>query len=209
MSETYDTRRRIYLPLILLWILSSRGNIDPHLCLKMAIPDPSLVSSTYVDYCTTRKNGQPGEYRGSTEGGTLLWIYGHNFAPRDFNTTSSMSMSNRVQFYQDDSPKIYDCTMYSDEISTTQLACYTPSMPEGAYRLRIFVNDIALPSSAYRRPQITIFESSRSATPSISNISPGSGLPQRLITLTGDFKTSCYSRDVQPCLNDGVSLISR
>ena len=167
------------------------------------------VSSSRVYYSSTKKNGNQGEYFGSTEGETLLWIYGSGFAPRDFDTTPSTTTSNRVQLYRPDAAEIYDCAMEPEEIGTTQLGCYTPSMPDGFYRLRIFVNGRRLSDDEFQSLSSTGFQSSSERTPVIDGISPSIGFPRRLVRLTGNFKTSCYAPDATVCSSAQTSFISR
>lgn len=104
---------------------------------------------------------------------------------------------------------IYDCKIRDEEVTETQLACYTSPMPEGAYQVRIYVNDYLIPLSSYSNTVATTFYASPTNTPYITTISPVTGLPQRLVTLTGDFKTNCYTTDVDGCYADSAALISR
>ena len=158
---------------------------------------------------TTIKNGRAGQFAGSTQGGTFVWIYGDGFLRPTFQSTPSDVILNRVQFYRPYENQIYDCLMYPAEITTTQLTCSTPAMPEGYYQIRIYVNETLLDSSVYRRPGVTVFQSSPWYTPLITNISSVTGVPGRILTINGDFKTSCYSREIPECASDSVSLISR
>ncbi|CAF4332870.1 unnamed protein product, partial [Adineta steineri] len=54
-----------------------------------------------------------------------------------------------------------------------------------------------------------IFASMPSQTPTITGITPQTGTPNSLVTLTGNFETACYSRDVVGCAQDDNALISR
>ncbi|CAF3595884.1 unnamed protein product [Rotaria sordida] len=67
------------------------------------------------------------QYRnGSTEGGTLLWIYGTGFAPNAFSTEPSTARSNTIQLIRGNDT--YDCEGSIERVTDTQLACYTPPM---------------------------------------------------------------------------------
>jgi hypothetical protein len=144
---------------------------------------------------------------GSTEGGTLLWIYGTGFAENAFSMVPSTETSNAVQLVRGND--VYGCTMQIETSTDTQLTCYTPSMPAGEYQVQVYVEGNLVPLSQYSSPNLTTFIATSSNTPQITNISPASGLPQRLVSLNGDFKTQCYLRDTEGCSDADVSVISR
>ena len=129
--------------------------------------DSVAVPSLYQ--VTTRKGGSPEQNKGSTQGGTLLWISGNDFVENDLSTVPSAA----------------------------------------TYDLRVYVNGAMIPQSQFYGPQPIRFESTLDNTPRISTIWPAIGEPQRLVTLTGDLKTQCYSRDVNECAREDASLISR
>jgi hypothetical protein len=161
-----------------------------------------------VYYITSYKNGPAQIYPGSTEGGTLLWIIGIGFAQNGFSTLPSIATTYEVQlstYYA-----AYDCNIFPDELTDTQLACYTSAMPDGTYYIQIYESGQLIWSNQciYGYGPCT-FQSSSSFTPAITGITPATGLPQRLVSLTGDFKTQCYSSDIPACSSDGTSLISR
>ena len=160
-----------------------------------------------VFYATVRKSGQWTQNSGSTQGGTLLWIYGRRFAPNGFNSAPSVVNSNLVQLVNGLS--VYDCEIHPDKSTETQLTCYVPAMPEGVYQIRVYVRDQLIPLYQYENTKRAVFVSSSAQTPTINGISPQTGTPQSLIKLTGSFKTSCYSRDIDGCSQDNNPLISR
>jgi hypothetical protein len=137
----------------------------------------------------------------------MLWIYGSRFAPNGFSSTPSSSTSNTVQLV--DGYSVYDCQMHIDKITDTQLTCYTPVMPESLYQIRVYVNGYLIPLYQYDSAIHATFIAVPSNTPTITDISPQSGTPQTLISLSGEFETSCYSRDVSGCSDDNNPLISR
>ena len=160
-----------------------------------------------MSYVTSRQGGGYQWNQGSIAGGTLLWIKGAGFAPNKldlFSTTSSINTVYLVNNYS-----IYDCKMRDEEVTETQLACYTSPMPEGVYQVRIYVNEYLIPLSSYANINSSRFYALQSNTPSIVTIRPTTGLPQRLVTLTGDFKTKCYTTDMDGCYVDSAALISR
>lgn len=167
-----------------------------------SVPNDATIFSS-----TVRKNGAWTQNSGSTQGGTMLWIYGQRFASVGFNSIPSLANTNVVKLVNGYS--VYDCEMHNDKCTETQLTCYTPALPEGVYQIRVYVRDQLIPLYQYYDSKRALFISSSGQTPTISTISPQSGTPQSIIQLTGSFKTSCYSRDVDGCAQDNNPLISR
>jgi hypothetical protein len=137
----------------------------------------------------------------------MLWIYGNRFALNGFSSTPSSSTTNTVQLV--DNYSVYDCQMHTDKITETQLTCYAPVMPESLYLIRVYVNGYLIPLYQYNNTNQATFAPMPSYTPTINDITPQSGTPQSLISLSGDFETACYSRDVDGCSEDNNPLISR
>lgn len=54
-----------------------------------------------------------------------------------------------------------------------------------------------------------MFRATENNTPKIYALNPISGPPGTLVKITGDFKTSCYTRDVDSCGDDSGQRISR
>ncbi|CAF1377186.1 unnamed protein product, partial [Adineta steineri] len=166
-----------------------------------------VPTDAVIFYATVRKNGPWTQNTGSLQGGTMLWIYGARFAPNGFSTTPSTSTTNTVQLV--DGYSVYDCEMHIDKITSTQLTCYAPVIPEGLYQIRVYVNDNLIPLYQYTNKTQATFAAVPSATPIISNIMPQTGTPQTLISLSGIFQTACISRDIVGCSDDNNPLISR
>lgn len=176
--------------------------IHRHESIYISVPNDAIIWSA-----TVRKNGPWTQNSGSTQGGTMLWIYGRRFAPVGFSSTPSTENTNVVKLVGDYS--VYDCEMHNDKCTETQLTCYTPAMPAGAYQIRVYVRGQLIPIYQYYDKTRAVFIASNSQTPTITSISPQSGNPQSMIQLTGSFKTACYSRDVDGCAQDNNALISR
>lgn len=160
-----------------------------------------------VSYVTVRKDGPWTQNSGSTQGGTMVWIYGRRFAENSFSSVPSSSSSNTVQLV--DGYSVYACEMHNDKTTNTQLTCYVPALPESVYQVRVYVNGQLIPLYQYENPIRATFAPMLSQTPLINGIYPQSGTPQTLIQMSGDFKTTCYSRDVEGCAQDNNPLISR
>jgi hypothetical protein len=99
--------------------------------------------------------------------------------------------------------------MHNDKVTNTQLTCFTPAMSPGVYQVRAYVNGNLIPLYQFYDPQQATFVPLTSQTPTITGISPQTGPPQSLISLSGNFQTACYSRDVNGCSMDGDPLIAR
>ncbi|CAF1300760.1 unnamed protein product, partial [Adineta ricciae] len=166
-----------------------------------------VPTDAVVFYATVRKNGPWTQNSGSTQGGTMLWIYGNRFAQNAFSTVPSTSTSNSVQLV--DGYSVYNCQIHPDKVTNTQLTCYTPVIPEGLYQIRVYSNGNLIPLYQYYNKDQATFAAVPSNTPIIDNISPQSGTPQTLIFLSGTFETECFSRDIVGCSDDNNPLISR
>jgi len=166
-----------------------------------------VPTDAIVFYSTVRKNGPSTQNVGSTQGGTMLWIYGNRFAQNGFSTVPSTSTTDNVQLT--DGYSVYDCEMHTDKVTNTQLTCYAPEMPQSLYQVRVYVNGYLIPLYQYYDTTQATFAPMPSQTPTITDIEPQTGPPQTLISLYGNFETACYSRDVTGCSDDNNPLISR
>lgn len=162
------------------------------------------VEAATVSHATTIRRGTRAQNFGSTEGGNLLWVYGTGFAPNVFREVPTASTPNSVELMRGDAS--YECRMYSEKVTETQLACYTPSMPAGQYQVRVRVNGNLIPPSQSNSPT---FISSITNAPQITQISPVAGLPGRLVSLSGNFKSRCYLRETEGCSAENIPFISR
>lgn len=165
------------------------------------------MDATTVSYVTTIKNGDRNQNAGSTQGGTLLYVYGRGFARNAFSTQPSKNTSNRIKLLSQN--RADDCQMLTEEVTDSQLACYTPALPEGSYQVKVFVNDNEIQLSQYPNSRLPYFISTRNNTPLITTITPMSGLPRRIVSINGDFKTYCYLPDVDRCSENDSPIISR
>lgn len=166
-----------------------------------------VPTDAVIFFSTVRKNGYWTQNTGSTNGGTMIWIYGNRFAQNGFNTVPSIINTNTVQLVN--SYTVYNCTMHEDKITNTQLTCYTPKMVEGIYQIRVYVNGNLVPLYQYHDPKRVTFSPISSQTPVISSITPLTSPPRSLITLGGSFKSPCFSRNIEGCSQDNNPLISR
>ncbi|CAF4278058.1 unnamed protein product, partial [Rotaria magnacalcarata] len=166
-----------------------------------------VPTDTFVLYTTVRKGGPWTQNYGSTQGGTMLWIYGKRFAQRGFNTVPSTATTNAIQLV--DGYSVYNCTMHDDKVTDSQLTCYTLKMPEGVYQIRVYVNNNLIPLYQYYDKKRATFAPMSSQTPIITGATPTTAPPRSLLSLSGSFKSSCFSRDTDGCSMDNNPLISR
>ena len=162
------------------------------------------IEAATVSHATTIRRGTRVQNLGSTEGGNLLWVYGTGFAPNVFREVPTASTPNSVELTAGDAS--YECRMYPEKVTETQLACYTPSMPVGQYQVKVRVNGNLIPPYQSNSPT---FISSVTNAPKITQISPVAGLPGRLVSLSGDFKSGCYLRETEGCSTENIPFISR
>ncbi|CAF3294041.1 unnamed protein product [Rotaria sp. Silwood2] len=166
-----------------------------------------LTDTAAVSHATTVDDRDDERREGSPEGGARLTVYGSGFSENHFSLVPSTESPNTIELVRGND--VYDCPMQNEKATDIQLTCYTPRLPEGDYQVRVSVEGNPVPISQYSSPSSATFTAHRNYTPQITNISPASGLPQRLVTLTGDFKTECYLRDSRECSPKNVSVISR
>lgn len=165
------------------------------------------IEGATVSYATTIRRGTQQQRNGSIEGGTLLWVYGTGFAPNEFSLEPTRETPNEIKLIR--GGVTYDCMMHMEKCTDTQLACYTPRLSAGDYQVRVSVQGTLIPLTQHSSPNAAIFTASTTNTPQITNISPGYGLPGRLISLEGDFKTKCFLREGEGCTEGNVPVISR
>ncbi|CAM4838515.1 unnamed protein product [Rotaria magnacalcarata] len=166
-----------------------------------------VIDATTVSHATTIKGGSREQNTGSSEGGTLLWVYGTGFAQNAFSEVPSKNTSNSVKLTKGDNT--YDCQMHIEKVTDTQLTCYTPALPPGQYIVRVYVEGNLIDLSQHTYPNSATFRSTQSNAPRITQILPQAGLPQRLIRLYGYFKSKCYLREFDGCSGSDVPVISR
>lgn len=166
-----------------------------------------MPTDAIIFYSTVRKSGPWAQNSGSTQGGTMLWIYGNRFAQSGFNTVPSITNTNVVKLV--DGYSVYNCTIHEDKVTNTQLTCYTPKMPEGVYQIRVYVNGNLIPLYQYYDTKRATFAPASSQTPVISGITPLTAPPRSMISLSGSFQSPCFSRDMDGCSQDNNPLISR
>ncbi|CAF0999129.1 unnamed protein product [Brachionus calyciflorus] len=166
-----------------------------------------LPTNAVITTVTTRKSGSTSTNTVSLNGGTLIWIIGRRFAMNTFSFAPTNTTSNEVYLTTD--TKSYSCEIHTDKVTTTQVTCYAPAMPAGSYLVKVKVNGELIPIYQYENINNAYVIASDSNTPKINSIVPMSGLPGTLLTINGDFKTACYTRDEDGCSDDSGARISR
>ena len=103
----------------------------------------------------------------------------------------------------------YPCEIHPDSTTTTQITCFTPAMVAGEYRVKVIVQGHIVPSYQYTNLANAKINVNLASTPVISGFSPSVALPGSFVNITGDFKTFCYTRDVDGCSDDSGARITR
>ncbi|XP_056378576.1 fibrocystin-L-like isoform X2 [Hyla sarda] len=135
-------------------------------------------------------------YYGSINGATRLTIKGQGFAEANqFNYgDGNTNLGNSVQLVS--STLSFPCDVEKDASHATQITCYTRPMPAGYYMVRVSVDGIPVDlkniCSGNYQAWWCMLQTVWWATPTISSITPLSGLPGSLITITGQIYTDVY-----------------
>ncbi|RNA24183.1 fibrocystin-L isoform X1, partial [Brachionus plicatilis] len=79
----------------------------------------------------------------------------------------------------------------------------------GTYIVRVKVNGNLIPFEQYINIENADVRVADWTTPKLTSVEPISATPGSMITLKGDFKTLCYTRDEDPCADDAGARISR
>lgn len=82
-------------------------------------------------------------------------------------------------------------------------------MPEGTYTVRVKVNGNLIPLQQYINVDNADIRVADWTTPKLTSVQPISAPPGSMVTLSGDFKTLCYTRDEDSCADDSGARISR
>ena len=84
---------------------------------------------------------------------------------------------------------------------------YSNGVQSAQLKVVIHLSDVYFKTINFKL--FTCWKVTSANTPSITRISPISGVPGTFVTISGDFKTSCLSRDVVACAGDSAVLITR
>ena len=82
-------------------------------------------------------------------------------------------------------------------------------MNEGTYLVQIIVEGNIIPIYQYTNIDNAKIVVSDKSTPRINEITPFSGIPGTFVEIKGDFKTFCFTRDVDECADDSGARITR
>lgn len=133
---------------------------------------------------------------GSINGATRLTIKGEGFAQaNEFNYgADNTELGNNVQLVS--SFRSISCDVEKDSSHSTQITCYTRSMPEDSYMVRVSVDGVPVTENNTCKGHINSwacsFNAKRFRTPTIRSITPLSGTPGTLITIQGRIFTDVY-----------------
>ncbi|KAG2465237.1 PKHL1 protein, partial [Polypterus senegalus] len=141
---------------------------------------------------------------GGTNGAVKVTISGRGFAQANqFNYgPGNENLGNSVLMVSN--TRTVPCDVEKQESYSTQITCYTRSMPEDNYVVKVSVDGEPIPDIN------TIWFHSRGyQTPVIQSVTPVTGLPGTLITIRGMIFTDAYGSSTQASSNGNSARISR
>ncbi|KAJ8389418.1 hypothetical protein AAFF_G00119560 [Aldrovandia affinis] len=142
---------------------------------------------------------------GSLNGATRLTIEGEGFAQANQFSLNSNSedFGNRVHLVSD--TRSIPCDVERDSTHGNQITCYTRPMPYGSYEVRVTVDGVPIPKSRICNGGYLSYWCSyyprNYRTPTITSISPHSGLPGTLVTVRGRIFTDVYGSNTDRSSN--------
>uniref|UniRef100_UPI0037E8D1AF fibrocystin-L-like n=1 Tax=Semicossyphus pulcher TaxID=241346 RepID=UPI0037E8D1AF len=151
--------------------------------------------------CSAQQVDYISPHRGSSNGATQITIHGKGFSQANqFQLTHDDTKGNRVTMV---SKKMsVPCDVEKDSSHSSQIMCYTRAMPYDRYVVRVTVDNVTIPErklcrgnpSSYSCAFYTLWY----RTPTIGSLSPVSGPPGTVVTVTGrTFSDKYGSNDVQ------------
>uniref|UniRef100_A0A3Q2QF83 PA14 domain-containing protein n=1 Tax=Fundulus heteroclitus TaxID=8078 RepID=A0A3Q2QF83_FUNHE len=135
-------------------------------------------------------------HEGSTAGATRLTIIGDGFAQeRQFQLSPEDDLfGNRVSLVSD--TLSVPCDVERDSTHANQILCYTRAMPQDQYVVRVSVDGVPIPDdnicNGNYKPYHCSLYTRWWRTPTISSLSPVTGLPGTLVTIRGRIYSDVY-----------------
>ncbi|XP_024857831.1 fibrocystin-L isoform X2 [Kryptolebias marmoratus] len=151
--------------------------------------------------CNAQRVNWISPHRGSIAGGTTVTISGDGFAQESqFQLNrGDDTFGNRVTLVSD--TLSVPCDVERDSTHGNQILCYTRIMPEGQYVVHVAVDGVSIPDSkicnGYYKPYHCSLYVVWYRTPTISSLSPLSGLPGSLVSIRGRIFTDVYGSNTQ------------
>ncbi|XP_061110160.1 fibrocystin-L-like isoform X2 [Conger conger] len=141
---------------------------------------------------------------GSLNGATRLTISGEGFAQEKFTLNpNDKDVGNSVQLVSD--TLSIPCDVERDSTHSNQITCNTRPMPHGTYEVRVSVDGTPIPRSGICNGQYWNYQCSfyprHYRSPTITSISPASGLPETLVTVRGRIFTDVYGSNTDRSSN--------
>ncbi|KAG9339164.1 hypothetical protein JZ751_024022 [Albula glossodonta] len=165
-----------------------------------------LVASLFLwSLSETQRITKLTPHTGSLNGATRLTIEGEGFAQENqFNLDASNKDFGNTVYLVSDTRSI-PCDVERDSTHGNQIMCYTRPMPHGNYEVRVIVDGVLIPTNricnGIKNHYWCSFYPRWYRSPSISSISPLSGLPGTLVTLRGRIYTDVYGSNTDKSSN--------
>ncbi|XP_069572864.1 fibrocystin-L-like [Brachyistius frenatus] len=143
--------------------------------------------------------------RGSLNGATRLTIKGNGFVQerRLQVNPKDDTFGNRVTLVSD--TLSIPCDVERDSTHDNWILCNTRPMPEDQYFVHFSVDGVPLPNrnicNGNSRPYYCSFYTTKYRTPTVTSLSPFSGLPGTLVTLRGRTYSDVYGSNVDTSSN--------
>ncbi|XP_045210443.2 fibrocystin-L-like isoform X2 [Mercenaria mercenaria] len=150
---------------------------------------------------------------GSLNGETTLTIYG-DFSADQFSQNDDPNVGNKVYFVSE-SDREYQCPVFPDGCTETQLVCYTPrGMKVEKHYVKVVVDGKTVEDKTLCGGNPTsakcTYKPHPDFTPTIEKLTPQSGkLNGTMVTITGVLYTDIYGSNLQAATNNKTERLTR
>ncbi|KAG5842966.1 hypothetical protein ANANG_G00183420 [Anguilla anguilla] len=142
---------------------------------------------------------------GSLNGATRLTIGGEGFAQENQFTLNAQDKDFGNKVYLVSDTLSIPCDVERDSTHGNQIMCYTRPMPYGTYEVRVSVDGVPIPKSQIcggaESPYWCSYYPRNYRSPTISSITPTTGLPGSLVTVWGRIFTDVYGSNTDKSTN--------
>ncbi|KAJ8334855.1 hypothetical protein SKAU_G00404940 [Synaphobranchus kaupii] len=143
--------------------------------------------------------------KGSLNGATRLTIEGEGFAQENQFTLNANKKDFGNSVYLVSDTRSIPCDVERDSTHGNQITCYTRPMPYGTYVVRVTVDGVPIPQSRIcngaNSPYWCTFYPQPYHSPTITSVTPTSGLPGALVTVRGRIVTDVYGSNTDRSSN--------
>ncbi|KAL4228989.1 Fibrocystin-L [Mactra antiquata] len=150
---------------------------------------------------------------GSKAGETRITVKGGGFSADQFSQSDDPNVGNYV-YLQSASGQQYECATHKDGTTETQIMCYTPpGMPEEDHYVKVVVDGVTVGDadlcSNNPTSQNCVHKPRSSYTPTITSMTPQSGLPGTIVEMEGKMFTDRYGSNLPSATNSKLEKLLR